>query len=141
MIFSLPFQIPGQNKRERWHWRKQRREVKSATYLVSLMMAQLRIPVATGPRLIRIVSYRRQRFHDHANLVGGCKGLVDGMVKAGLLIDDKDTLARFEYTQATLSLMPEWVREQRGETPCTTIEVIEQTTAQAVANPTAKGTP
>lgn len=138
MIFSIPFQIPGQNKRERWHWAKQRREVKAATFLVSLMMAHHRIPKATGTRIVKITSYRRQRFADNANLVGGCKGLIDGMVAAGLLLDDKDKVARFEYAQAVLSQMPESVHEEQHGKPCTVIEITEQTTAAPTANPTGK---
>jgi hypothetical protein len=88
-------QVPGQNKRERWHWRRQRQEVIGWMYVFQAAG----IPKATGKRNVVITSYRKRRFDDHANLVGGCKGLIDGLVRAGALVDDSIKWMTAEYHQ------------------------------------------
>lgn len=59
------------------------------------------ISPAEGPRLVRIVRrYRSARYElDHDNLVGGCKPLVDALVKVGLLADDRPGLVTVTYEQ------------------------------------------
>lgn len=59
------------------------------------------ISPATGPRIVRIVRrYRSARYElDHDNLVGGCKPLVDALVKVGLLADDTPALVHVTYEQ------------------------------------------
>ena len=56
---------------------------------------------ATGPRLVRIVRrYRSARYElDHDNLVGGCKPLVDALVKVGLIADDRREFVAVTYEQ------------------------------------------
>lgn len=46
----------------------------------------------------RHYSGRQQEF-DHANLVGGAKGMVDAMVRVGLLVDDSPKWFEAEYRQ------------------------------------------
>ena len=41
----------------------------------------------------------REREMDHANLVGGAKGMVDAMVRVGLLVDDSPKWFEAEYRQ------------------------------------------
>ena len=101
----LPIVIPGQNTRERWHWTKQRREVKQWAAWARSMTTPAQ--AAKGKRRVRIVSYRRQRFHDRANLVGGCKGLIDGLVEAGLLVDDRIGLMEATYEQDVVVNSPD----------------------------------
>jgi len=55
---------------------------------------------------VTITSYRRQAITDHANLVGGCKGLVDALVNTGILIDDQDGMVDIKYNQAPSRLSP-----------------------------------
>lgn len=107
-------QIPGQNKRERWHWASQRREVRAWQIQFNAFVNK----PATTKRAVNIISYRRQRFHDEANLIGGCKGLIDGMVRAGLLVDDSQKWATFTYRQELASASP----MGRG-VPCTVIDI------------------
>lgn len=110
----VPLTIPGANVRERQHWSKQRAEVSRwAMWFRSLTTA---CQAAKGKRRVRIVSYRIQRFRDHANLVGGCKGLIDGLVRAGLLVDDSIPLMEATYEQDVASASPE-------RTACTLIEI------------------
>lgn len=118
MKAAIRLQIPGQNQRERWHWAKQRREVKQWASAAGYLFYVLGVKEATGPRRVSITSYRRQRFHDDANLVGGCKGLIDGLVRAGLLVDDSRQWATFTYAQDLASASP----LGKG-VPCTLIEI------------------
>lgn len=112
-------QIPGQNKRERWHWARQRREVSSWEIQFRVLAPPAALAPYTGKKLhVTITSYRRQRFHDEANLIGGCKGLVDGLVRAGVLVDDSTTWATFTYRQETLAHSP-----LRYLLPCTVVEI------------------
>lgn len=70
------------------------------------------IPAATGPRRVVITRYiaapnslqkqrgrRAAQLLDYGNLVGGCKPLVDAMVKAKLLTDDSPAALRDHYRQ------------------------------------------
>ena len=61
---------------------------------------------ATGPRSMHIIAYRTQRCADIANLIGGAKSCIDGMVDAGLLLDDRDSLAHITYEQRVASKSP-----------------------------------
>lgn len=114
--FILPCDIPSQNKRERWHWSKQRAEVKRWATLFRDGSQGLRPP--TGKRHVSITSYRRQRCRDMANLVGGCKGLIDGLVRAGVLLDDSIALMEATYAQEVVSRSP------TGK-PCTVVAISE----------------
>lgn len=109
------------NDRERWHWAKQRREVSNAEAM--LLMRGRKVPAATGRRLVTVTSYRRRRIMDHANLVGGCKGLFDGMVRARLLIDDSDRFVTATYRQGVLSEIPPEIAREFGRRPLTVIEL------------------
>ena len=73
---------------------------------------------AKGKRIVSITSYRRRLFHDRINLAGGCKGLLDGLVRAGGLVDDSIKWLDDHYYQYTTADSP----AGKG-TPCTVIEV------------------
>jgi len=120
MIIHVPIQIPGQNKRERWHWAQQRREVSMWTARAGYAFLSQGLPPATKKRRVVITSYRRQRFRDEGNLVGGCKGLIDGLVRAKVLVDDSLAWADFKYHQGLASTSP----LGRG-VACTSIEIEE----------------
>ena len=121
-------EVPSQNVRERTHWRAQRQEVLRWSASAGLLTDTQRVGVWSsralslsplpgsghflyrhdtwtghGKRTVRITSYRARRITDHANLVGGCKGLIDGLVRAGLLVDDSDQWIAAEYRQALRS--------------------------------------
>lgn len=112
----IPAEVPSQNKRERWHWSKQRREVSGWTQWFMYAMRPGRLDVATGKRKVHIHAFRRQRCRDEANLIGGCKGLIDGLVRAGLLVDDDRAHATFTYAEDVASKSP------TGK-PCTRIQI------------------
>ena len=120
LLLVLPKEVPSQNKRERWHWRVQRREVRDWELLAASATDAQRVgawssqPLVgncsdllyrhdtwTGftKRTVCITSYRARLLTDHANLVGGCKGLIDGLVRAGLLVDDADEWMSATYFQ------------------------------------------
>jgi hypothetical protein len=121
MRLTSRLQIPGQNKRERWHWAKQRREVSGWEVQFRALTSPASLAPYTAKKLhVTITSYRRQRFHDEANLIGGCKGLVDGLVRAGVLVDDSTTWATFTYRQETLAKSPLGYLQ-----PCTVVEIEE----------------
>lgn len=59
------------------------------------------ITAASSRRRVTIerrIGYRQREF-DADNLIGGCKPLVDAMVREGLLLDDKREHAEIHYTQ------------------------------------------
>jgi hypothetical protein len=60
-------------------------------------------PPATGKRRVtweRILGPRQREF-DEPNLIGGLKPLLDGMVRAGLLVDDSPRWYEGVYRQVT----------------------------------------
>ena len=119
----IPYEIPSQNKRDRWHPMQRHRDTRIAERSVGLMAKANGIPVATGKRTVRITSYRRRRIADYANLVGGAKGLVDAMVRVGLLDDDSDEHCTLIYCQDNLPRSP-LQRIGKGW-PCTMLEIEE----------------
>lgn len=126
--FYILAEIPSQNVTEKGRsWLGRAAKTKARRNLWRILcasgMAQVRIPAATGPRLVHIVAYRRQRCKDIANLIGGAKACVDGMVDAGLMLDDQDSKARITYQQDVASASP-------TRQPCTLIRVHNITPSQ-----------
>ena len=103
-VFSaeLPAIWPSQNVYDRWHWARQRRQVE---FWAGLIRCQLKAPAACDEfRTVLLQCYRRQRCRDKANLEGGAKGLVDGIVRAGLLKDDSSDWCDIAYRQGTIAM-------------------------------------
>lgn len=104
---SLEWDVPSMNDLMRHggkHWWYKR----MATALRTLVLAErlrLRIPTAIAKRRIRVTRYYggRCKERDHANLVGGCKALVDSLVKEGLLVDDAPAWVDDHYAQVRLA--------------------------------------
>jgi hypothetical protein len=96
---TLKLDAPLQNNHlvnagnSRWKYKKERQFWE--TYLV-LHRVNNGIPVATSRRRVTIerLYSGQQRECDLPNLVGGCKTVLDAMVRAGLLVDDSP--AHFE---------------------------------------------
>lgn len=80
-------------------------------------MFLVKLPRATGHRSIHIIAYRLRRCADVANLIGGAKPCVDGLVDAGLLVDDRDSMATITYEQQVASKSPTGL-------PHTTIQIL-----------------
>lgn len=49
--------------------------------------------------VVRVVTSQRRFIRDDANLRGGCKPIIDGLVRGGLLADDSDRWMRATYEQ------------------------------------------
>lgn len=90
--------LPSQNVRERQHWALRR---KIERWMEWSIRQQISVGDTTTSRrrTVRVTSYRRQRITDVANLIGGAKGLIDCLVRAGLLVDDSDRWASISYHQ------------------------------------------
>lgn len=115
-VLLLHKEVPSMNVRERMHWRAQRREVTAWELLIRAQRVPGTLPIATGKMAVHIHAYRRQRTRDEANLIGGCKGLIDGLVRAGLLVDDSRQWATFTYAEDVASKSP-------TRKPCTRIQI------------------
>jgi hypothetical protein len=119
--FTIPYNVPSLNKTSRQHWRARMREVNLCANLARVLGRE--VSKATVRRLVTITSYRRQLCRDIQNLIGGCKSLNDGLVRAGLLVDDSDRWATFTYRQHVLSEMPPELARKYGRRPVTVIEI------------------
>lgn len=102
--FELPVEPPSQNRAVRSVYQKQhyyRRMRNEYEFLVRAAMRRLDIPEATGKRRIIVTRLmgKGKRAYDHSNLVGGCKGLIDACVRAGLLVDDSTAYFEGYYRQ------------------------------------------
>jgi hypothetical protein len=105
----------------RRHWRANHRDVALAARLIRLIACNA--CSAQGKRSATITSYRRQRITDEANLIGGAKQFIDGMVKAGALVDDSDKMAEITYLQNVLSAIPDIWLLKYGRIPLTVVEI------------------
>ena len=116
----IPMEAPSQNNLGGKNWRVRAAATKRTRAKWKLFTASQMntygIGKAYGPRTIHITAYRKQRCRDIANLIGGMKACVDGMVDAGLLVDDCILYSTITYDQGTASQSP-------TKKPCTIIEV------------------
>lgn len=97
--FLIPLETPSQNQLQEWHWRKRHKRGKAFEFWARAHGHG--IPAATGHRFVKLMSYRKQRCKDIANLIGGSKGILDSLVRCGLLLDDSIPLMTATYDQAT----------------------------------------
>lgn len=99
----IPLSIPSQNVLRRKYKNRHAYARLRKRFCWAVWVAKLRaeVPEATGKRRMRIVRLvgPRGRMYDYGNLVGGCKPLVDELVKAGLLVDDSPDHVIEEYDQ------------------------------------------
>ena len=133
--FTVPLEVPSQNATDRMHWAARNKLKKR--WLTAVLLNAFRIPRAEGKRSVRIMAYRKRRITDHANLVGGCKLVIDALRDSRQLIDDSDRWMVATYAQDLASHSP------TGK-PCTvfTIEDLPFTTSCPITTPdTGKGTP
>lgn len=75
--------------RELWEWALRERRLARG---IALAKTKRRVT------LTRIISYRQRAF-DRDNLIGGCKVVVDAMVREGLLLGDAQGQAEIHYEQ------------------------------------------
>lgn len=107
----IPVEIPSQNQTGKGRtWRVRAAGVKRLRVLWCcwgrVVMGEAKVPKATGRRSLHIVAYRKQRCADIGNLIGGAKACIDGLVDAGLLVDDRDTKACITYEQHSAGKSP-----------------------------------
>lgn len=106
---DIPLEIPSQNVRERWHWSRRQREIQLWKEYFMYEKLKQKIPETKERRAVDIIAHRKRRISDTANLIGGCKGMIDAMVRAKLLFDDSDMFAKFNYDQALAENTPKTV--------------------------------
>lgn len=94
----IPMEIPSQNVRDKQCWQARMRDNKKWFILVRAAMQPWMVSDGKK-RSVVITSLRKRKITDHANLVGGAKGLVDALVKNHLLVDDSDEWVSIEYRQ------------------------------------------
>jgi hypothetical protein len=93
VTFSIPTPVYSQNDlRGRWkHPKAYRRLRNQYEHDVTYSAMAAKVPKATGKRRLSVTRLYcgRARPFDPTNLYGGAKPLVDAIVRAGLLVDDK----------------------------------------------------
>ena len=106
--FKISEIIPSQNITDREHWAARKRRNKKFREQIALAILlkfkkKERDLIFSKPKnmLVNIHSQRKRRILDDANLRGGSKGLVDSLVRLGLIFDDDDKYVSIEYTQDT----------------------------------------
>ena len=91
---TIGWKIPGLNKWERYHWRKQRKVKKELADMIGLMYdSECRkrgIPVARPAPNCRVtyISHRFQLLTDDDNWLASFKPLNDALVRAKIIKDD-----------------------------------------------------
>lgn len=114
MNIKIPYNIPSQNVTSRRHWTKDNAEKNRCASLIS---ACIRNKFEYQGRVrVDIISVRKKKISDTANLIGGAKYLVDGLVKARAIEDDSDAHVEIIYHQTVV---------KKGEQPHTVIELNE----------------
>ena len=116
ITLELPTAPPSLNQWQRMHWAKRkliaggmRDEIGLCLVVEHRELARVEIGSnglgvvvlksrAKGHRRVKITR-RGSRTLDHDNLVGGCKPLVDALVKVGLIENDTPALVTVEYAQ------------------------------------------
>lgn len=126
ITLEIPQEIPSQNNTGKGRtWQARAAGIKKARSLwrlaTTIEMRRAGAVRATGPRSMHIIAYRTQRCADIANLIGGAKAVIDGMVDAGLLLDDRDSMARITYEQRVASKSP----TKKKHTTIIVTEIIE----------------
>lgn len=120
MMIEIPKRIESQNVYNKWHWSKRagngKRSEKMSWYwnILSACGRRARKPYLKA----YILSFRKGRLLDEANLIGGAKPLVDALVDAGLLKDDDVESCKIHYYQhkkvrdeKTILYFPECAKE------------------------------
>ena len=105
-VFTVPINTLSQNRlyaaRSFWARDALKKELRDAAQAAfSLMRIRHNIPIATGKRRVtweRILGPRQHEF-DEPNFIGGLKPVLDGLVRSGLLVDDRPKYYTGRYGQ------------------------------------------
>ena len=91
--FTLPLARPemSANEQRRWHWARQRQAKKTVQDLTWVMAKKAKLPPMNVPVEVTITWYPRdRRTRDSDSLGPTMKAVLDGLVAAGVLVDDSD---------------------------------------------------
>jgi Holliday junction resolvase RusA-like endonuclease len=95
---TIPLPLPTLNEvvaASKAHWSRYARSKRSSTTMVEALARSERIKPITGPVRLSFQWYPKDRRIDLDNLAaGGCKGICDGLVQAGVLPDDSQKWVR-----------------------------------------------
>lgn len=88
LIVLLP--SPSQNTRDSQHWGTRHKTKGTWWWCIRACPGFLFVPPAAGKRRVTIERHTRAVFQDPANVIGGCKGIVDDLVDLKLLKGDTE---------------------------------------------------
>ena len=94
---EIPARTPTLNVWQRWHWRERNKYKKALTAEVGWLVVSW--PKAAVKRYVVITRRYATNQADKDNIAGGCKPLVDALVKGGVLVDDSPRWCEIEYKQ------------------------------------------
>lgn len=97
---TISKQVRSRNELDKMHWSTRHRETKDWEMLIRLEGFKGKVPKATTRMGITILSYRKARIKDDANLRGGCKPIIDALKRLGAIVEDSDEWIDDEYVQA-----------------------------------------
>jgi len=106
ILLKLDLLTPSQNVTDREHWRARGRRLRDMEWHL-LAAASVAEGGRRRPPLGTMVSVHITRSScqllDHGNLVGGCKQLVDALVRLGFATDDSPDYMAQHYSQAKVA--------------------------------------
>jgi len=89
--FVLPMNRPMMmSANARKHWSARHRITKYWRHLAHVLAKQSKIPALAKARIVVTFSFGDQRRRDSANFYPVAKAITDGIVDAGVLVDDSD---------------------------------------------------
>lgn len=94
---TVPLEVQSQNVTDRMFWRK--RHALKNRWKVNLHSAVGYVERPTCRMVVTVEAYRCRLITDHANLVGGCKLVIDAIRDVGLIHDDSDKWMVAAYVQ------------------------------------------
>ena len=100
LMLTLPAPTPSQNEYGQWHWAKRHKWTRTAEmFLGAVLRRSGWIAPAQPVRMsVEVVRYSAGTL-DEGNLIGGAKGLIDALVRLGLLHDDSPRWCACTYRQ------------------------------------------
>ena len=107
----VPEASPSLNKYAYAHWRVQHRDKERWGDMLFYACARVSAPKAIGRRRVIVERYGKRAL-DPDNGAGGCKIILDGLRKLGMLVDDNDRFVELVFRNMKL---------ERGEKPHTAI--------------------
>ena len=100
----LPIATPSLNEVNGWHWAKKHKWTKQIGLLVRLTRARRAEVAWVRERRMQVTITRYgSRELDDDNFRGGCKGLIDALVREGVILDDSPRWVTVTYVQVKCS--------------------------------------